>query len=98
QGKPWPEAQVEVEYAAGFFRYYAQHLEALEARELEETPRNCRWTVHSRPVGVVALITPWNFPLAMLAKKMAAALAADCCALIKPSVKTPLTVIAFLAL
>src|SRR5690606_8882163 len=42
QGKPWPEAQVEVEYAAGFFRYSAQHLEALEARELEETPRNCR--------------------------------------------------------
>lgn len=98
QGKPWAEAQVEVEYAAGFFRYYRQHLNLLDTRVLEERPKNCRWTVHSRPVGVVALITPWNFPLAMLAKKLAAAIAAGCSAVIKPSSKTPLTVIALFAL
>ncbi|MCW8194042.1 aldehyde dehydrogenase family protein [Proteobacteria bacterium 005FR1] len=98
QGKPWPEAQVEVEYAAGFFRYYAQHLDRLEPHTIEEEPKNCRWTVYSRPVGVVALITPWNFPLAMLAKKLAAAIAADCAAVVKPSAKTPLTMVAFFSL
>lgn len=98
QGKPWREAQVEVEYAAGFFRYYAQHLERLEAQRIEEQPKNCSWTIYSRPVGVVGLITPWNFPLAMLAKKFAAALAADCSVLVKPSAKTPLTVIAFFSI
>lgn len=95
QGKPWAEAQDEVVYAAGFFGYYAEHLEALNSRELEEQPRNCRWLVHSRPVGVCGLITPWNFPLAMLAKKFSAALAADCSLVVKPSAKTPLTVVAF---
>lgn len=98
QGKPWPEAQVEVEYAAGFFRYYAAHLDHLQPRTLPEQPRDCRWTVYSRPVGVVGLITPWNFPIAMLAKKLAGAIAADCSAVVKPSAKTPLTVIALLTL
>lgn len=98
QGKPWSEAQEEVEYAAGFFRYYAQHLDSLEPRRLEQQPKNCQWTVYSRPVGVVALITPWNFPIAMLAKKLAAAIAADCASVIKPSAKTPLTVIALVSL
>ncbi|MGQ9424608.1 NAD-dependent succinate-semialdehyde dehydrogenase [Gilvimarinus sp. F26214L] len=98
QGKPWPEAQVEVEYAAGFFRYYAEHLHLLESRELHERPKSCRWKIYPRPVGVAALITPWNFPIAMLAKKLAAALAADCSAVLKPSVKTPLTVIALCSL
>lgn len=98
QGKPWPEAQAEVAYAAGFFGFYARHLEALQSRELEEQPRNCRWKVHFRPVGVCALITPWNFPLAMLAKKMSAALATDCSMVIKPSAKTPLSVIALFGL
>lgn len=98
QGKPWAEAQQEVEYAAGFFRYYAEHLDQLNARQLQEQPRNCRWQVHYRPVGVAALITPWNFPLAMLAKKLSAALAADCSVLVKPSAKTPLTVVALFSL
>lgn len=98
QGKPWPEAQVEVDYAAGFFRYYAQQLELLKPHELQEQPKNCRWTIHSRPVGVVGLVTPWNFPIAMLAKKLAASIAADCSAVVKPSAKTPLTVIAFFSL
>ncbi|MFO7859384.1 MAG: aldehyde dehydrogenase family protein, partial [Ectothiorhodospiraceae bacterium] len=93
-GKPWKEAQGEVDYAAGFFRYSAAHLDALEPRVLEERPRNCSWTVHYRPAGVVALVTPWNFPIGMIAKKLSAALAADCPSVIKPSSKTPLTMVA----
>jgi succinate-semialdehyde dehydrogenase/glutarate-semialdehyde dehydrogenase len=97
-GKPWPEAQVEVEYAAGFFRYCAQEIEALAPRTLGERPRGMTWTVHYRPAGVAALITPWNFPIGMIAKKLAAALAADCPSVIKPSSKTPLTMIALFTL
>lgn len=98
QGKPRAEAESEVAYAAGFFSYYTAHLDAFQSRQIPERPRNCEWWVHHRPVGVTALITPWNFPLAMLAKKMSAALAADCSLLVKPSVKTPLTVIALFSL
>lgn len=93
-GKPWQEAQGEVDYAAGFFRFCADHVDRLGSRTLEERPRNCRWSVHHRPAGVVGLVTPWNFPIAMIAKKLSAALAADCTCLIKPSAKTPLTMMA----
>ena len=97
-GKPLPEAQGEVDYAAGFFRYAAAHIDALQPRTLEERPRDCTWTVYHRPAGVVALITPWNFPIGMIAKKLSAAIAADCPSIIKPSSKTPLTMIALFAL
>lgn len=93
-GKPWPEAKGEVEYAAGFFRYCATHLDALAPYVLPERPRGLDWAVHHRPVGVVGLITPWNFPIGMIAKKLSAALAAGCPSVIKPSSKTPLTMIA----
>ena len=97
-GKPWKEASGEVDYAAGFFRYCADNLEALEPRHLDEKPRNCSWTVHYRPAGVVALVTPWNFPIGMIAKKLSAAIAADCTSVIKPSSKTPLTMVALFTL
>lgn len=93
-GKPLNEAQGEVDYAAGFFDYYSKHMDALKAHHLEEKPRNCTWAVHYRPVGVVGLITPWNFPIGMIAKKLAAALAAGCPSVIKPASETPLTMIA----
>jgi len=93
-GKPWKEAQGEVDYAAGFFRYAGEHVEELAPRTLAERPKDCTWTVHYRPAGVVGLITPWNFPIGMIAKKLSAALAADCASVIKPSSKTPLTMIA----
>ena len=96
-GKPLAEAQGEVDYAAGFFRYSARHLDALEPRTLDERPRDCTWHVHYRPAGVVGLITPWNFPIGMIAKKLSAAIAADCPSVIKPSSKTPLTMIALFA-
>ncbi len=97
-GKPWKEAQAEAEYAAGFYRYCATHIEKLKTRHLQEQPKNHTWTVHHRPAGVVGLITPWNFPLAMIAKKLSAALAADCPSVIKPAEKTPLSMVALFSL
>ncbi len=97
-GKPWAEAIQEVEYAASFFQFCADNIQALAPEILPQRARGLTWAVHYRPAGVAALITPWNFPLAMLAKKFAAALAADCSCVVKPSSKTPLTMIAFFQL
>lgn len=94
QGKPLAESRVEVEYAAGFFRFFAAELAALAPRQIPGPIRDARWTVHSRPAGVVGLITPWNFPLAMLAKKLAPAIAAGCSVVIKPAAYTPLSALA----
>lgn len=93
-GKPWKEAQGEVEYAAGFFNYCANNIDVLKPQELEEKAKDCDWTVHHRPIGVVGLITPWNFPIGMIAKKIAPAIAAGCPSVIKPATETPLTMIA----
>ncbi len=95
QGKPLKESLVEVDYAAGFFRFFAGHFESLEARTLPEKIRECEWTVHHRPAGVAALISPWNFPLAQFSKKLSAALAAGCAVVLKPAALTPLSAIAF---
>ncbi|HQX49032.1 MAG TPA: NAD-dependent succinate-semialdehyde dehydrogenase [Planctomycetaceae bacterium] len=97
-GKPWKEAQGEADYAASFFRYYAGAVDHLKPKPLTERPRGLSWTTYYRPAGVAALITPWNFPLAMLAKKFSAALAADCCCVVKPSSKTPLSMVALFSL
>ena len=93
-GKPLKEAKGEVAYAKSFFDYFAGQIELLAPRTLEQNPSDCRWQVHYRPVGVAALITPWNFPIAMIAKKLSAALAAGCPVVIKPASETPLTMIA----
>jgi succinate-semialdehyde dehydrogenase/glutarate-semialdehyde dehydrogenase len=93
-GKPLKEAVGEVEYAAGFFEYYAKNLAPLESRVLPGNVRGCKWTVHHRPAGVAGIITPWNFPLAMMAKKLSAALAAGCAVVTKPAPATPLSAIA----
>ncbi|WP_164102647.1 aldehyde dehydrogenase family protein [Candidatus Laterigemmans baculatus] len=95
-GKPWKEAEAEVDYAASFFRYAASHLERLRSHQLRERPRGHGWVVHYRPVGVAALIVPWNFPLAMTAKKLSAALAAGAPSVLKPATLTPLSSIALL--
>ena len=97
-GKPQAEAMGEADYAASFFRFYAGCVDHLQPKQLPERPRHHTWTVYYRPAGVAALITPWNFPLAMLAKKFSAALAADCSCVIKPSSKTPLSMIALFVL
>ena len=94
QGKPLAESRTEVDYSAGFFKFFAQRLDVLAPRLLDVSANTCDWTVHQRPTGVVGLITPWNFPLAMLAKKLAAALGAGCAAVVKPADLTPLTCVA----
>jgi succinate-semialdehyde dehydrogenase/glutarate-semialdehyde dehydrogenase len=93
-GKPLKESRVEVEYAAGFQRFFADQLDRLEPETLPGAIRDCQWVVHRRPVGVAGLITPWNFPLAMLAKKIAPALAAGCSIVVKPASITPLITVA----
>jgi len=95
QGKPLRESLVEVEYAAGFFHFFARQWEHLAPRTLSEKIRGCEWTIYHRPAGVAGLITPWNFPLALLAKKLSAAIAAGCSVVAKPAELTPLTAIAF---
>ena len=97
-GKPLAEAQGEVRYSAGFFADAATHLPHLESRDLPITAKQHRWRLHHRPAGVAGLITPWNFPLGMLAKKLSGAIAAGCPSVIKPSELTPLTCIAWFTL
>lgn len=98
QGKPWEEGKGEADYAEGFYRYAAEHLDELEPESLPGTIKDCRWSIRHTPTGVAGLITPWNFPLAMLAKKLSAALAAGCASVTKPASLTPLTAIAFWSL
>jgi succinate-semialdehyde dehydrogenase/glutarate-semialdehyde dehydrogenase len=94
QGKPLKESTVEVEYSAGFFRFFSGQLHHLSPEPLSERVKNLSWTIHHRPAGVAALITPWNFPLAMLSKKLSAAIGAGCAIVAKPAELTPLTCIA----
>ncbi|MGK0358396.1 MAG: succinate-semialdehyde dehydrogenase/glutarate-semialdehyde dehydrogenase [Bradymonadia bacterium] len=93
-GKPLAEALGEVDYAAAFYREAVLQIGALQPEVLERTPKAHRWTTHRRPAGVIGVITPWNFPLAMLAKKVAGALAAGAPMVIKPAEATPLSCIA----
>ncbi|MEN9581135.1 MAG: hypothetical protein RJA70_4144 [Pseudomonadota bacterium] len=93
-GKTLREARAEVDYAASFYAAAARSIACVEPRVIATQVKNYSWTVHARPAGVAALIVPWNFPLAMLAKKAAAALAAGAPFVAKPSEKTPLSAVA----
>ena len=92
-GKPWAEAQSEVDYGAGFFRWFAESAGRIhtEGQFGVEPGSNYHIAVSKRPVGPSLLITPWNFPLAMGARKIAPALAAGCTTVLKPAAQTPLT-------
>jgi succinate-semialdehyde dehydrogenase/glutarate-semialdehyde dehydrogenase len=98
QGKPLPEAIGEAAYAADFYRHSAQQIDELATKTLPEPIRDSQWSIAHRPAGVAGLITPWNFPLAMLAKKLSSALAAGCASVTKPAPQTPLSAIAFWSL
>lgn len=89
QGKPLREARAEVAYAAGFFTVAARECVRLDDETIPVPGKLAE--VRHRPIGVAAAITPWNFPLAMLAKKTAAALAVGCSQLVKPAEQTPLS-------
>lgn len=94
QGKPFSEAKGEVAYAASFVEWYAEEAKRINGETLPQFDNNRRLMVIKQPIGVCAAITPWNFPLAMITRKVAPALAAGCPVIIKPAELTPLTALA----
>jgi len=97
-GKPFGEAQGEVSYSIGFFRWFANSVVRLHDSIIPSTSSSLKVEVRHRPIGLCAAITPWNFPLAMLAKKCAAALAAGCGLICKPAEETPFSALALMEL
>lgn len=91
QGKPLKEAIGEVTYANSFISWYAEEGKRIYGETIPASHPNKRILVRKEPVGVIAAITPWNFPAAMITRKVAPALAAGCTAVVKPAQQTPLT-------
>lgn len=98
QGKPLAESRGEVAYGASFVEYYAEEAKRVAGETLPSHGVDKRILVFREPIGVVAAITPWNFPLAMITRKCAPALAAGCPVVIKPAEATPLTALALVKL
>ncbi|MGB6099931.1 MAG: NAD-dependent succinate-semialdehyde dehydrogenase [Comamonas sp.] len=94
QGKPLAEARGEVAYGASFVQWFAEEAKRVNGQTLASYDGNKRYVVLKQPIGVCAAITPWNFPLAMITRKVAPALAAGCTVVIKPAELTPLTALA----
>jgi len=94
QGKPLPEAKGEVAYGASFVEWFAEEAKRINGETLPQFDNTRRLLVLKQPIGVCAAITPWNFPLAMITRKVAPALAAGCPVIIKPAELTPLTALA----
>lgn len=94
QGKPFPEARGEIAYGASFVEWFAEEAKRVNGETLPQFDNNRRLMVLKQPIGVCAAITPWNFPLAMITRKVAPALAAGCPVIIKPAELTPLTALA----
>ena len=91
QGKPLAEAAGEVEYAASFFEWFAGEAERVYGQIVPPMNPANRVLVLRQPVGVTAAITPWNFPAAMMTRKLGPAMAAGCTSIVKPASATPLT-------
>ena len=98
QGKPFAEAKGEVAYGASFVEWFAEEAKRVNGETLPTFDNNRRLMVLKQPIGVCAAITPWNFPLAMITRKVAPALAAGCPVIIKPAELTPLTALAAMEL
>jgi succinate-semialdehyde dehydrogenase/glutarate-semialdehyde dehydrogenase len=94
QGKPFPEAKGEIAYGASFVEWFAEEAKRVNGETLPQFDNNRRLMVLKAPIGVCAAITPWNFPLAMITRKVSPALAAGCPVIIKPAELTPLTALA----
>ena len=93
QGKPYSEALGEIGYANSFVEWFAEEGKRIYGETIPASDPSKRIIVLKQPVGVIAAITPWNFPAAMITRKVAPALAAGCTAVIKPAEQTPLTAI-----
>jgi succinate-semialdehyde dehydrogenase/glutarate-semialdehyde dehydrogenase len=94
QGKPLAEARGEVVYGASFIEWFAEEARRVYGETIPSTDNGKRYLVLKQPVGVCAAITPWNFPIAMITRKVAPALAAGCPVVIKPAEQTPLSALA----
>ncbi|RXG90930.1 NAD-dependent succinate-semialdehyde dehydrogenase [Bradyrhizobium vignae] len=98
QGKPLAEGRSEVLYAAGYVEWFAEQATRANGEVIPSPFRNKRLLAVREPVGVVAVVTPWNFPAAMIARKIAPALAAGCTVVAKPAEDTPLSALALVKL
>lgn len=98
QGKPLTEAKGEVTYGAGFVEFNAEQAKRIYGETIPAHKAGTRVMVTKHPVGVVAAITPWNFPVAMITRKVTPALAAGCTVVVKPAEDTPLCALALAAL
>ncbi|XP_050718624.1 succinate-semialdehyde dehydrogenase, mitochondrial-like [Eriocheir sinensis] len=94
-GKPFAEAAGEVGFAASFFEWFAEESRRQYGETIPSPVSSKRMITIRQPVGVAALITPWNFPIGMIGRKVAAALAAGCTCVVKPAEDTPLTALLF---
>ncbi len=97
-GKPLAEAKGEVIYGASFVEWFAEEGKRTYGETIPSPAANTRLVVVKQPIGVSAAITPWNFPLAMITRKVAPALAAGCPVVVKPAESTPLTALALAVL
>ncbi|OSY87387.1 succinate-semialdehyde dehydrogenase [Tenacibaculum holothuriorum] len=98
QGKPLKEAKGEILYGASFVEWFAEEAKRTYGDTIPAHMANARITTIKQPIGVVAAITPWNFPNAMITRKVAPALAAGCTVVIKPAANTPLSALALMEL
>jgi succinate-semialdehyde dehydrogenase/glutarate-semialdehyde dehydrogenase len=94
QGKPLAEAKGEVIYGASFVEWYAEEAKRVSGDVMASTWTDKRMVVLKQPIGVCAAITPWNFPIAMITRKVAPAIAAGCTIVLKPAEQTPLSALA----
>ncbi len=98
QGKPLAEAKGEILYAASFIEWFAEEAKRVYGDIIPSPYPDARIVVNKQPIGVVASITPWNFPAAMITRKVAPALAAGCPCIVKPAPETPFTALALVDL
>ena len=94
QGKPLAEAKGEVDIAAAYVEFYAEEAKRIYGETIPSHRADARIVVIRQPIGVVAAITPWNFPASMITRKVAPALAVGCTVVLKPATETPLTALA----
>lgn len=98
QGKPFAEALGEIAYAASYIEWFAEEARRVYGTTIPSPWANKELIVQKEPIGVCAAITPWNFPAAMITRKVAPALAAGCTIIVKPAQQTPLTALAMVEL
>ena len=97
-GKPLAEAKGEIAYGASYIEWFGEEAKRVYGETIPGHMRDKRLTVIKQPIGVVASITPWNFPNAMIARKVAPALAAGCAFVARPAAETPLSALAMAVL